>query len=151
MCGVNGRYRLKLYMADIKVKSIKILHTYLLTYLLTYSMEQSPSNRFHLVKKLPAFYGNGRFITAFTSARHLHLTWARSIQSILPHPTSWISSLILSSYLILGLPSGLFPSGFHTKTPFPHTRYMSRPSHSSRFYHPNIIWWAVQIIKLLIM
>ena len=28
-----------------------------------------------------------------------------------------------------------------------HTRYMPRPSHSFRFYHPNNIWWAVQIIK----
>jgi hypothetical protein len=27
---------------------------------------------------------------------------------------------------------------------------MPGPSHSSRFYHPNKIWWAVQIIKLLI-
>ena len=33
-----------------------------------------------------------------------------------PHPTSWISILILSSYLGLGLPSGLFPTGFLTKT-----------------------------------
>ena len=24
--------------------------------------------------------------------------------------------------------------------PFPHTRYMPRPSHSLRFYHPNNIW-----------
>ena len=38
----------------------------------------------------------------------------------------------------------------HT-SPFSHTRYMSRPSHSSRFYQPYNIWWAVQIIKLLIM
>jgi hypothetical protein len=28
---------------------------------------------------------------------------------------------------------------------------MPRPSHYSRFDHPNSIWWAVQIIKLLIM
>jgi hypothetical protein len=28
---------------------------------------------------------------------------------------------------------------------------MARPSHSSRFYHPNNIWRGVQIIKLLIM
>jgi hypothetical protein len=28
---------------------------------------------------------------------------------------------------------------------------MPHPSHSSLFYHPNNIWWAVQIIKLLIM
>ena len=30
---------------------------------------------------------------------------------------------------------------------YPHTRYMLSPSHSSRFYHPNNIWWAAQIIK----
>ena len=28
----------------------------------------------------------------------------------------------------------------HT-SPLPHTRNMPRPSHSSRFYHPNNIWW----------
>ena len=33
-----------------------------------------------------------------------------------PHPTSWRFILILSSHLRLGLPSGLFPLGLHTKT-----------------------------------
>ena len=33
-----------------------------------------------------------------------------------PHPTSWRSISILSSHLSLGLPSGLFPSVFPTKT-----------------------------------
>jgi hypothetical protein len=33
-----------------------------------------------------------------------------------PHPTSWRSSLILFSHLRLGLPSGLFPTGFPTRT-----------------------------------
>jgi len=28
------------------------------------------------VKKFPAFYGTRRFITVFTSARHLSLSWA---------------------------------------------------------------------------
>ena len=81
----------------------------------------TPCSRVQLVKKFPAFYGIRRFITAFTSARHLSLSWASSIQSIQPHPTSWRSSLILSSHLYLGHPSGLFPSGFPTKnlyTPF---------------------------------
>jgi len=33
-----------------------------------------------------------------------------------PHPTTWRSILIFSSHLHLSLPSGLFPSGFPTKT-----------------------------------
>jgi hypothetical protein len=36
------------------------------------------------------------FITPLTSARHLSLSWARSIQSMPPHPTSWRSILILT-------------------------------------------------------
>ena len=67
-----------------------------------------------LVKKFPAFYGTRRFTTALTSARHLSLSWASSIQSTHPHPTSWRSILIPSSHLRLGLPSGLLPSGFPT-------------------------------------
>ena len=63
---------------------------------------------FQLVKKFPAFYGTRRFITAFTSARYFSLSWASSIQSIPPHPTSWRSILILPSHLRLGLQNGLF-------------------------------------------
>ena len=41
----------------------------------TYSMEQilEKLTGFQLVKKFPAFYGTRRFITTFTSARHLSL------------------------------------------------------------------------------
>ena len=69
-----------------------------------------------LVKKFPAFHETRRFITALTSVRHLSLSWASPIQSIYPHPTSSRSVLILSTHLCLGLPSGLLPSGFPTKT-----------------------------------
>ena len=62
-----------------------------------------------LVKKFPAFHGTRRFITALTSICHLSLFWANPIQSIYPHPTSWRSILILSTHLLLGLPSGLLP------------------------------------------
>jgi hypothetical protein len=59
---------------------------------------------FQLVKKFPTFYGTRRFIKEFTSARHLSLSWASSIQSITLHPTTWRSFLILSAHLRLGLP-----------------------------------------------
>ena len=76
-----------------------------------------------LVKKFSTFHGTRRFITALTSVRHLFLSWASPIQSIYPHPTSWRSIQILSTHLCLGLPSGILPSGFPTKTlytPSPH-------------------------------
>jgi len=41
-----------------------------------------------------------------------------------PHPTSWISILILSYHLLLCLPTGLFPSGFPTITMY--VRLLSR-------------------------
>ena len=91
---------------------------YLLTYLLTAwcKVLLEKLTGLQLVKKFPAFYGTRRFITALTSVRHLSLSWANPIQSIYPHPTSCRSILILSNHLRLGLPSGLFPSGFPTKT-----------------------------------
>jgi hypothetical protein len=59
------------------------LITYLLIYLLT------PWSRvllekvtgLQLVKKFPTLYGTRRLITAFTSARHLSLSWASSIRT----------------------------------------------------------------------
>jgi len=41
---------------------------------------------------------------------------AKPIQSIYPHPSAWRSILILPTQLRLGLPSGLFPSDFPSKT-----------------------------------
>jgi hypothetical protein len=68
-----------------------------------------------LFKNFPQFYGTRRLITVFTRVRHRSLSSARLIQSIPLHPISLRSILILSTRLRLGLPSGLFPSGFNTK------------------------------------
>ena len=98
---------------------------YILTYLLTpwCRVLLEKLTGLQLDKKFPAFHRTRRFITALTSFRHLSLSWAHPIQSIYPHPTSWRSTLILSTHLRLGLPSVLLPSGFPTKTlytPSPH-------------------------------
>ena len=82
-------------------------------------MEQSPSWELTgsaASQEIPRIFGTLRFLTVFTSARHLSLSWANSIQSPKPPPTSWRSILILSSHLRLGLPSGLVPSGFPNRT-----------------------------------
>jgi len=75
------------------------LPTYLLTARCTVLLEQLTG--LQLVKKFPAFHGTRRFVTALTSVRHLSLSWASTIQSIYPHPTSWRSILILSTHLRL--------------------------------------------------
>ena len=70
-----------------------------------------------LLKKFPTFHGTRMFITAFTNAHHLSISWASSIQSIPPHPTSWRSMLILSSHLRLGFPSGCLSLRFPHENP----------------------------------
>ena len=70
----------------------------------------------HLLFKVATFYGTRMFFTAFTSACNLSLFWARSIQSLPPYPTSWRPILQFSSHPTLGLPSGLFPSDFPSKS-----------------------------------
>jgi len=89
------------------------MNTFLLTPRCRVLLEQLTG--LQLVKKFLEFHGTRRFITALTSVRHLSLSWASPIQPIYPHPISCRSILILSSHLRLGLPSGLFPSGFPSK------------------------------------
>jgi len=107
-------------MTETKIQ-LKIRLGYLLTPWCRVLLEKLTG--LQLVKKFPAIHGTRRFINTLTSARHLPLSRASSIQSIYPHPTSWRSILIFSTHLCLGLRSGLLPSGFPTKTlytPSPH-------------------------------
>jgi len=90
------------------------IHTHLLTPWCRVLLDKL--NGLQLVKKFPAFHGTRRFITALTSVRYLSLSCVSPIQSIYTHPTSWRSILILSTHQRLGLPIGLPPSGFPTKT-----------------------------------
>jgi hypothetical protein len=94
------------------------------------SPEHSPSwgaDGSQLVKKFPAFYGTRMFITAFTRARHLSLSWARSII-----PTSWRLISILSPNLSVDLSCGSFPSGLFSPNPRLHPSSHSYVLHSPR-------------------
>jgi len=73
------------YFSDFEKETQYALPTYLLTPWGRVFLEKLTG--LQLVKKFPALYGTQRFITVFTSARHLSLSWANSIQSPTP-PTS---------------------------------------------------------------
>jgi hypothetical protein len=105
------------------------------SYLLTHSTQHSPSweaNQFAASQEIPRILWNPKFITAFTSASQLSLSWASTIQSIHEHPVFWSSIFLLSYHLSLGLPSCLFPSVFNTKilyTPLCSPTRVTCPTH----------------------
>ena len=92
-----------------------------------------------LVKKFPAFYGTRKFVTAFTSAHHLFVSWARSIQSIpLPHPTFWRSILIFCPiyawvFQVVSFPQVSAQNPLYTSLSLLYTCYILHLSRSSRF------------------
>jgi hypothetical protein len=60
-------------------------------------LRSQPVN-FAASQEIPCIYGTRKFLTVPTSARHLSLSWANSIQSPRPPSTPWRSILILSSH-----------------------------------------------------
>ena len=120
-------------------------HTHLSTILLTYSMVQSPA--WEASQQIPRISRNPKVhyrthkppppVPIMGQPNSVHMVYGLNWAA----PGSWRSILILSTQLRLGLPSGLFPSGFPTKTlytPSPHP-YKPSPSHSSKFYHRTIL------------
>jgi len=86
----------------------------------TYSLHGAESsweaNLFAASQEIPRISRNPKVHYRTHKQRQISLSWASPIQSIYPHPISCRSIIILSTHLRLGLPSGLFPSGFPTKT-----------------------------------
>jgi hypothetical protein len=116
--------------ALLRAGSLKLRYitgTYLRVYVFTYLLNLwsrvllEKLTVLQLAKKIPSFYVTRMFITAFTNARLLSLSWPSSIHSVFQHLISWQSSLILSSHLPLCISSCLFPSDFSTKNH--HYRY----------------------------
>jgi hypothetical protein len=64
-----------------------------------FSLLEKLTVNFAASQEIPRIYGTRKSLTVPTSARHLSLSWANSIQSPRPPSTSWRSILILSSHL----------------------------------------------------
>jgi len=101
-----------------------------------------------LFKEFPVFYRTWNFITVFTTACHLSLSWTKLNQCMLSHKISLI--FILFSHPYQGLPSGFCPIYFPTKTIYTplllHACQMPRLSHSSGIDYTKFIWCGVRII-----
>ena len=95
-----------------------------------------------LIKKFPAFYGTRQFITTFTSARHLSLSWATSIQSISLY-------LLLNMHFSIILPYMPTSSKWSLPSRFSHQNpaCTSPLSHTFNMPHPsNSLWFVTGII-----
>jgi len=82
-------------------------------------MEQSPfweADRFSASQEIIRILWNPKVHYHIHKCPPPVLSWPSFIQSVPPHHTTWKSILILSCHLRLGLPGGLLPSGFPTKT-----------------------------------
>jgi len=87
-----------------------------LTYLL-HGARHSLKSWYPSYERIVCFlYGTRSFITMFTKVHYWTLSQASSIQDAPLVPISLRSILILSSHLLLGLPSSLLPLGLPTKT-----------------------------------
>jgi hypothetical protein len=86
--------------------------TLCITYLLTpwsRVLLEKPTVNFAASQEIPRIYGTRKFLIIPTSARHLSLSWANSIQSPRPPPTFWRSILILSTIYVLVSLMASFP------------------------------------------
>jgi len=101
---------------------VKLFTGYLLTYLLTpcNTVRLEKLTGTQLVKKFPAFYGTQKFITTFTSVRHLSLTLSQldPVHKPISHFLKINLNIILPS--IPGSSNWVFPSGFPTKNLYTH-------------------------------
>jgi hypothetical protein len=104
-------------------------NTHAVTYFLIYSIQQSPSseaNQFSASQEIPRILWNPKVHYRIHKCPPPVPILSQLDPVHTPHPTSWRFILILSSHLRLGLPSGLFHSGFHNKIMYtpssPHIR-----------------------------
>ena len=138
---------------------IIIITIIIIIHLLTYYMEQSPpwkANRFSASEEIPRTLWNPHVHYRIQKCpppvpvlSHIHPVHTTTSNSLKIHDNIILPSMSRSPKLSLSLRFPLQNPIYNSH--LPHTPYMPRPSHFSRFDQPNNILWAVQISKLLIM
>jgi len=119
-------------------------------------MEQSPwkANQFSASQEIPCILWNPKVyfcihmcLPPITILSQLSVVHTPHTHSLKIHLNIILLSTLGSSKWSLSL---RFPHQNPVYAfPAPHTCYMPRPSHSSRFDHPNNVGWGVEIIKLI--
>jgi len=109
-------------------------------------MEQSPSweaNRFSASQEIPRILWNPKVHYRMDTCPPPVPVMSQLDPVKSPHPTSWRSILILSSRLLLGLPIGLFSSGFPNETlctPLSTNALHALPTSSFSVWSPEQYW-----------
>jgi hypothetical protein len=139
----------------LPLPSLFVDNSHSLTYLLTYSTQHSPSweaNRFASSQEIPRVLRNAKVYSRI----HKCPSPVCILNQLNPFHTPTSHFLKIHLNIILPFTPGFtewslslsFPTKPCNTSPLSHTRYRSRLSHSSRFYHPDNSGRAVQIIKL---
>jgi hypothetical protein len=107
---------------------------------------------------LSAFVETRTFITSFTSATNLSLSWGRClVHSFSSYLMKIHLNIIFPAKPRLSKRSRSLTSpyqnlvGLCSTSPVSHTCHMARLSRPSWFDQPNNIWWGIQSINLLII
>jgi hypothetical protein len=164
LCAGHNSHRTLSFRNNFKNK----FPNYLLTYLLTYSIQHNISweaNRFTANQEIPCILWNPKIhyrihkcpqpVPILSQLQPVPiLSQLNSVHISTSHFLKIHLNIILPS--TPGYPQWLLSLRFPYQnpvhvSPLHYPSYMPRPSHSTGFYRPHNIGWAVQIIKLLIM